>query len=92
MMYIQLGESMNGQLVPQFDGISDHIVIMETILINFTELVLLSVTLFILTGDEDGNTRYSITSLDNDDISPNSTLDRTSLGLNTNQNLEKIFH
>jgi hypothetical protein len=37
------------------------------------------------TGDADGNTRFSFTNLDNDDISPNSTLDRNSLGSNTTQ-------
>jgi len=85
-VYSAWGPAMNGQLVPQFDGISRPYSYNGDNSDKFYRTgTTFSNTVSFSTGDEDGNTRYSITSIDNDDISPNSTLDRTSLGLNTNQ-------
>ena len=85
-VYSAWGPAMNGQLVPQFDGISRPYSYNGDNSDKFYRTgTTFSNTVSFSTGDEDGNTRYSITNLDNDDISPNSTLDRTSLGLNTNQ-------
>ena len=85
-VYSAWGPKMNGQLVPQFDGISRPYIYNGDNSDKFYRTgTTYSNTVSFSTGDEDGNTRYSITKLDNDDISPNSQLDRTSLGLNTNQ-------
>ncbi len=85
-VYSAWGPRMEGQLVPGFDGVtrpysyngdnSDKF---------FRTGSTYSNTISFSTGDQNGNTRYSITKLDNDDITPNSALDRTSIGLNTNQ-------
>merc|ERR1711965_33081 len=74
---------MEGQLVPGFDGISRPYLYSD----NKDKFYEMGTTFS--TGDEDGNTRFSFTNLDNDDISPNSTLDRNSLGINTTQKIGK---
>ena len=85
-VYSAWGPAMNGQLVPQFDGVTRPYIYNGDNSDKFYRTgSTYSNTISFSTGDEDGNTRYSVTKLDNDDISPNSRLDRTSLGLNTNQ-------
>ena len=44
-------------------------------------------TVALSTSSEKGNTRFSFTNMDNDDISPESTLDRNSMSVNTSQKL-----
>ena len=77
---------MDGQLVPHFDGISRPYVYTGDNQEKFYETGTTFVnTISLSTQGENGNTRFSFTNLDNDDISPNSTLDRNSIGLNTTQ-------
>jgi TonB-linked SusC/RagA family outer membrane protein len=85
-VYSAWGPAMMGQLVPQFNGTSKPYVYGGDNSDKFYRTgTTYSNTVSFSTGDENGNTRYSVTKLDNDDITPNSALDRTSLGLNTNQ-------
>ena len=87
-VYSAWGPKMNGQLVPHFDGISRPYVYTGDNQDKFYRTgTTFSNTVSFSTGDENGNTRFSFTNLDNDDISPNSTLDRNSLGLNTTQTI-----
>ncbi len=87
-VYSAWGPKMNGQLVPHFDGISRPYVYTGDNQDKFYRTgTTFSNTISFSTGDENGNTRFSFTNLDNDDISPNSTLDRNSLGLNTTQTI-----
>ena len=70
---------MEGQTVMQCDGISRPYSYREVTKISSTELVLLLVIqLLYQHSSEKGNTRFSFTNMDNDDISPESTLDRNS--------------
>jgi TonB-dependent SusC/RagA subfamily outer membrane receptor len=84
-MWSAWGARMEGQLVPGFDGISRPYVYSDNKDKFYQMGTTFSNTVSFSTGDEDGNTRFSFTNLDNDDISPNSTLDRNSLGINTTQ-------
>ena len=85
-VYSAWGPRMEGQLVPGFDGVTRPYVYNGDNSDKFFRTgSTYSNTISFSTGDQNGNTRYSITKLDNDDITPNSALDRTSIGLNTNQ-------
>ena len=85
-VYSSWGPKMDGQLVPHFDGISRPYVYTGDNQEKFYETGTTFVnTISLSTQGENGNTRFSFTNLDNDDISPNSTLDRNSIGLNTTQ-------
>ena len=86
-MWSAWGAKMSGQLVPQFDGVSRPYVYSDNKDKFYRTGTTLSNTISFSTGNENGNTRFSITNLDNDDISPNSTLDRNQLSVNTSQRL-----
>ena len=86
-MWSAWGAKMSGQLVPQFDGVSRPYVYSDNKDKFYRTGTTLSNTISFSTGNENGNTRFSITNLDNDDISPNSTLDRNQLSVNTSQKL-----
>ena len=88
-MWSAWGARMEGQLVPGFDGISRPYVYSDNKDKFYETGTTFSNTVSFSTGDADGNTRFSFTNLDNDDISPNSTLDRNSLGINTTQKIGK---
>ncbi len=87
-LYTSWGARMEGQNVMQFDGISrpysytgsnqDRFYRTGTTFAN---------TVSLSTSSEKGNTRFSFTNMDNDDISPESTLDRNSMSVNTSQKL-----
>ena len=83
------GAQMNGQLVPQFDGVSRPYVYADNKDKFYRTGTTFSNTVSFSTAGDKGNTRFSLTNLDNDDISPNSTLDRNSIGINTSQNVAK---
>ena len=86
-MWSAWGAKMSGQLVPQFDGVSRPYVYSDNKDKFYRTGTTLSNTISFSTGNENGNTRFSLTNLDNDDISPNSTLDRNQLSVNTSQKL-----
>ena len=86
-MWSAWGAKMSGQLVPQFDGVSRPYVYSDNKDKFYRTGTTLSNTISFSTGNENGNTRFSITNLDNDDISPNSTLDRNQISVNTSQRL-----
>ena len=86
-MWSAWGAKMSGQLVPQFDGVSRPYVYSDNKDKFYRTGTTLSNTISFSTGNENGNTRFSITNLDNDDISPNSTLDRNQLSVNKSQRL-----
>jgi len=88
-MWSAWGAKMSGQLVPQFDGVSRPYVYSDNKDKFYRTGTTLSNTISFSTGSDTGNTRFSITNLDNDDISPNSTLDRNQLSVNTSQRLGK---
>ena len=77
---------MEGQLVPTWEGVQRPYVYAGDNQSKFYRTgTTFSNTVSLSTSGENGNTRFSFTNLDNDDISPNSTLDRNSIGLNTSQ-------
>ena len=86
-MWSAWGAKMSGQLVPQFDGVSRPYVYSDNKDKFYRTGTTYSNTISFSTGNENGNTRFSITNLDNDDISPNSSLDRNQIGVNTSQQL-----
>jgi TonB-linked SusC/RagA family outer membrane protein len=86
-MWSAWGAKMSGQLVPQFDGISRPYVYSDNKDKFYRTGTTYSNTIAFATAGKNGNSRFSFTNLDNDDISPNSTLDRNSIGLNTSQTL-----
>ena len=86
-MWSAWGAKMSGQLVPQFDGVSRPYVYSDNKDKFYRTGTTLSNTISFSTANENGNTRFSITNLDNDDISPNSTLDRNQISINTSQRL-----
>jgi len=86
-LYSAWGAKMSGQLVPQFDGISRPYVYSDNKDKFYRTGTTYSNTISFSTANENGNTRFSITNLDNDDISPNSSLDRNQIGVNTSQQL-----
>ena len=86
-MYSAWGAKMSGQLVPQFDGVSRPYSYSDNRDKFYRTGTTYSNTISFSTGSENGNTRFSITNLDNDDISPNSTLDRNQISVNTSQKL-----
>ena len=89
-VYSSWGGLMSGQVVPQADGISRPYVYQGDNSDKFYRTgTTLTNTISLSTSSDTGNTRYSFTQMDNDDISPNSSLDRNSLGLNTTQNIGK---
>ena len=86
-MWSAWGAKMSGQLVPQFDGVSRPYVYSDNKDKFYRTGTTYSNTISFSTANENGNTRFSLTNLDNDDISPNSTLDRNQIGVNTSQQL-----
>jgi len=86
-MWSAWGAKMSGQLVPQFDGVSRPYVYSDNKDKFYRTGTTYSNTISFSTSNENGNTRFSITNLDNDDISPNSSLDRNQIGVNTSQQL-----
>jgi TonB-linked SusC/RagA family outer membrane protein len=85
-IYNSWGAAMDGQLVPQFDGVSRPYVYQGDNSSKFYRTgTTFSNTVSLSSAGENGNVRFSVTNMDNDDISPESTLDRNSLGLNTSQ-------
>ena len=86
-MWSAWGAKMSGQLVPQFDGVSRPYVYSDNKDKFYRTGTTYSNTISFSTSNENGNTRFSLTNLDNDDISPNSTLDRNQIGVNTSQKL-----
>jgi len=86
-MYNAWGAKMSGQLVPQFDGVSRPYVYSDNKDKFYQTGTTYSNTISFSTANENGNTRFSLTNLDNDDISPNSSLDRNQIGVNTSQQL-----
>ena len=86
-MWSAWGAKMSGQLVPQFDGVSRPYVYSDNKDKFYRTGTTYSNTISFSTANENGNTRFSLTNLDNDDISPNSRLDRNQIGVNTSQQL-----
>lgn len=86
-MWSAWGAKMSGQLVPQFDGVSRPYVYSDNKDKFYRTGTTYSNTISFSTANENGNTRFSLTNLDNDDISPNSSLDRNQIGVNTSQQL-----
>ena len=86
-MWSAWGAKMSGQLVPQFDGVSRPYVYSDNKDKFYQTGTTYSNTISFSTANENGNTRFSLTNLDNDDISPNSSLDRNQIGVNTSQKL-----
>ena len=86
-MWSAWGAKMSGQLVPQFDGVSRPYVYSDNKDKFYRTGTTYSNTISFSTSNENGNTRFSLTNLDNDDISPNSRLDRNQIGVNTSQQL-----
>jgi TonB-linked SusC/RagA family outer membrane protein len=86
-MWSAWGAKMSGQLVPQFDDVSRPYVYSDNKDKFYRTGTTYSNTISFSTSNENGNTRFSLTNLDNDDISPNSTLDRNQIGVNTSQQL-----
>ena len=86
-MWSAWGAKMSGQLVPQFDGVSRPYVYSDNKDKFYQTGTTYSNTISFSTANENGNTRFSLTNLDNDDISPNSSLDRNQIGVNTSQQL-----
>ena len=86
-MWSAWGAKMSGQLVPQFDGVSRPYVYSDNKDKFYRTGTTYSNTISFSTANENGNTRFSLTNLDNDDISPNSSLDRNQIGVNTSQKL-----
>ena len=86
-MWSAWGAKMSGQLVPQFDGVSRPYVYSDNKDKFYRTGTTYSNTISFSTSNENGNTRFSLTNLDNDDISPNSSLDRNQIGVNTSQQL-----
>ena len=86
-LYSAWGAKMSGQLVPQFDGVSRPYVYSDNKDKYYETGTTYSNTISFSTANENGNTRFSLTNLDNDDIAPNSTLDRNQIGVNTSQKL-----
>ena len=87
-LYSSWGARMEGQTVMQFDGISRPYTYQGNNQDRFYRTgTTFSNTVSLSTSSEKGNTRFSFTNMDNDDISPESTLDRNSLSINTNQKL-----
>jgi TonB-linked SusC/RagA family outer membrane protein len=85
-VYSAWGPRMEGQLVPTWEGVQRPYVYAGDNQSKFYRTgTTFSNTVSLSTSGENGNTRFSFTNLDNDDISPNSTLDRNSIGLNTSQ-------
>ena len=89
-LYSSWGAKMTGQSVMQFDGVSRPYAYQGNNQENFYRTgTTFSNTVSLSTSSEKGNTRFSFTNFDNDDISPNSTLDRNSLSVNTSQKFGK---
>ena len=89
-LYSSWGAVMEGQTVMQFDGISRPYTFQGNNQDSFYRTgTTFSNTVSLSTSSEKGNTRFSFTNLDNDDISPESSLDRNSLSINTSQKLGK---
>jgi TonB-linked SusC/RagA family outer membrane protein len=89
-LYSSWGAVMEGQTVMQFDGISRPYSYMGNNQDRFYRTgTTFSNTVSLSTSSEKGNTRFSFTNMDNDDISPESSLDRNSLSINTSQKLAK---
>lgn len=86
-MWSAWGAKMSGQLVPQFDGVSRPYVYSDNKDKFYQTGTTYSNTISFSTANENGNTRFSLTNLDNDDISPNSSLNRNQIGVNTSQQL-----
>jgi TonB-linked SusC/RagA family outer membrane protein len=86
-MWSAWGAKMSGQLVQQFDGVSRPYVYSDNKEKFYRTGTTYSNTISFSTANENGNTRFSLTNLDNDDISPNSSLDRNQIGVNTSQQL-----
>jgi len=86
-LYSAWGAKMSGQLAPQFDGVSRPYVYSDNKDKYYQTGTTYSNTISFSTANENGNTRFSLTNLDNDDIAPNSTLDRNQIGVNTSQKL-----
>jgi TonB-linked SusC/RagA family outer membrane protein len=86
-MWSAWGAKMSGQLVTQFDGVSRPYVYSDNKEKFYRTGTTYSNTISFSTANENGNTRFSLTNLDNDDISPNSSLDRNQIGVNTSQQL-----
>ena len=86
-MWSAWGAKMSGQLVPQFDDVSRPYVYSDNKDKFYRTGTTYSNTISFSTANENGNTRFSLTNLDNDDISPNSSLDRNQIGVNTSQQL-----
>ena len=89
-LYTSWGAKMEGQTVINFDGISRPYSYQGSNQDRFYRTgTTFSNTVSLSTSSEKGNTRFSFTNMDNDDISPESSLDRNSLSINTSQKLGK---
>ena len=89
-LYTSWGAKMEGQTVMNFDGISRPYSYQGNNQDRFYRTgTTFSNTVSLSTSSEKGNTRFSFTNMDNDDISPESSLDRNSLSINTSQKLGK---
>ena len=87
-LYTSWGSKMAGQDVIQFDGVNRAYSYKgDNQSKYFRTGTTYTNSISVSTGGENGNTRFSFTNLDNDDISPFSSLDRKSMSVNTSQKL-----
>ena len=68
-LYSAWGAKMSGQLAPQFDGVSRPYVYSDNKDKYYQTGTTYSNTISFSTANENGNTRFSLTNLDNDDNS-----------------------
>jgi len=81
--YQAWGPKMDGSMVPQWDGVAREYSLQPSALESFYGTgETYTNTLAISTSNDNSNTRFSMTNLDNTDIIPNSTLKRNSFGIN----------
>jgi len=91
-LYSSWGARMDGSNVMQFDGVSRPYSFKGNNQDRYYRTgTTFSNTVSLSTSGEKGNTRFAFTNMNNDDIAPESALDRNSLSINTSQKLgEKI--
>ena len=86
--YQAWGPKMDGSMVAQWDGVARKYSNKGSNLGKFYQTgETYTNTIAISTSNENSNTRFSMTNMDNLDIVPNSTLKRNSFGLNSSQKL-----
>ena len=89
--YANWGPALNGSSVEQWDGVSRPYSYKGNNLEKFYSTGSTYInTVAVSSSSESSNVRLSFSNLQNEDIIPNSTLDRNTLGLNTTQRFGKF--